>query len=324
MEEKVLFEHNTLESPESKQDSKEIASFANRLLLLFLIAYGLSSIVVQIVQRSVKSTLVDDLGHILLMCFSLILVPIIGSRLFRTTPKQIVLGEQRASKLPAGNSLLLTLSLFFFESGIVLWSLPFIQRFSPDQFNPQPLFYLMITIIGACILVPFNEEILFRRIGLQYAQKYGMMFAVVTSSVVFALAHGVRFQVFYALLLGLCAGTLCAKTGSILWPILLHMAHNGCMAAMSYVFPFYEGLPSFRFYLLLFVFAVLCVVCVLLYAARQQIRLRNISIKVSMRTFWTQMKSDKSKYKAYFTSAGGLGFLMLAIVNFLGGLIGRA
>ncbi|WP_101698551.1 CPBP family intramembrane glutamic endopeptidase [Clostridium minihomine] len=320
MEEKVIFEHNLLESQESKQDLKEIASFANRLLLLFLTAYGLSSIVVQIIQRSVTSALVDDLRHILLLCFSVILVFVAGSRLFRTTPKRIAFGTLAAPKLPAVDSVFLMLSLFFFEWGIVLWSLPFIQKFSPDQFNPPPLFYLIIAIIGPCILGPINEEILFRRIGFQYAQKYGMMFAVVTSSIVFAFVHGARFQVFYALLLGLCAGILCAKTGSILWPILLHMAHNGFQIAMSYLFPFYEGIPSFRFYLLLFVFAVLCVTCFLLYAARQQIRLRNISIKAGMKAFWTQMKSDKSKYKAYFTSAGGLGFLMLAIGNLLGEL----
>lgn len=320
MEKREPAQSSTIALRDSQQDLTEIASFANRLLLLFLVSYGLSSIVVRIVQRSMKSTLVNDLSHILLVGLVLILVLVFGSRLFHTTPKQLIFGERTVPKLPAMDSWLLTLSLFFFEYGILLLSLPFLKRFSPDEFNPAPLFYLIIAIIGFCILVPVNEEILFRRIGFQYSQKYGTMFAVVTSSVVFAFAHGVRFQVLYAFLLGLCAGILCAKTGSILWTILLHMAHNGFNIVMSYLFPFYEEIPSFRFYLLWFVFAVLCVICFLLYAARQKISLRDFSIKAGMKKIWTQMKSDKSKYKAYFTSVGGLGFIVLAIINWLGGL----
>ena len=320
MQEKEPVEGSTIGLQESKQDLKEIASFANRLLLLFLSSYGLSSIVVQIVQRSVKSALVDDLSQILQLCIALILALVFGSCLFRMTPKQIVFGKRTDPKLPAIDSAFLMLSLFFFEWGIVLLSIPFLKRSSPDDFNPDPFFYLMTSIIGFCILVPVNEEILFRRIGFQYVQKYGTMFAVVTSSVVFAFAHGVRFQVFYALLLGLCAGILFAKTGSILWPIHLHTAHNGFMVAMTYLFPFYEGIPSLRFYSLWVLFTVLCVICFLLYTARQKISLRDLSIKAGMKKIWTQMKSDKSKYKAYFTSAGGLGFIVMAVINLLAGL----
>lgn len=149
-------------------------------------------------------------------------------------------------------------------------SMPLLKRYSPDEFKPSPLFYLILAIIGPCILGPVNEEILFRRIGFQYTQKYGTMFAVITSSVIFAFAHGISLQAFFALLLGLCAGILCAKTGTILWPILLHMAHNGFHVAMGYLFPSYEGISSFRFYLLLLMFAMLGVICFLLYASRQK------------------------------------------------------
>lgn len=320
MEEKVPFKNDTMEPQESNQDLKEIASFANRLLLLFLASYGLSSLVVEIIQKIAKSTFVDDVHHILLLCFVLLFVFVLGSRLFRTTPKRIAFGTRTAPKLPAIDSCLLALSLFFFEYGILLLSLPVMKRLSPGELNPPPLVYLIIAIIGPCLLGPVAEELIFRRVGLQSAQAYGTMFAVVTSSVAFAFSHGVRFQVLYALLLGLCAGILCAKTGNILWPILLHVTHNNSNMAMTYLFPFYEGIPSFRFYLLLFVFAMLCVVCFLLYAARRKISLRDSSIKAGVKKIWTQMKSDKSKYKAYFTSAGGLGFILIAINNLLGGL----
>lgn len=306
-----------MESRENKENLDGIVTFANRFVILFLVSYFFARIIIGILQKILKISIFDNMTHILLPFFSLLFVLTIGSRLFRTTPKQIILGERTTSKLPVIDSILLMLSLFFFEYGIVLLSLPYLKSFSPDEFNPEPMFNLIISIIGPCILGPVNEEILCRRIGFQYAQKYGTMFAVVTSSVLFALMHGVSLQVLYALLLGFCVGILCAKTGRILWSILLHMAHNGFMVVMTYLFPFYEGIPSPRFYLLWALFAVLSIMCFLLYAARQKISLGALFIKANVKKLWMQMKSDKSKYKAYFTSTGALVVYFVAFMNFL-------
>lgn len=252
-----------MESQENKQNLDGIVTFANRFVILFLTSYLFAKLIISILKKVINISMFDKMTYFLIPFFSLLFVLTIGSRLFRTTPKQIILGERTTSKMPAIDSILLMLSLFFFEYGIILLSLPFLKNYSPDQFNPVPMFNLIIAIIGPCILGPVNEEILCRRIGFQYAQKYGTMFAVITSSVLFALMHGVSLQVLYALLLGFCAGILCAKTGRILWPILLHMAHNGFMVVMTYLFPFYEGIPSLRFYLLWALFAVLCIMCFL-------------------------------------------------------------
>ncbi|BAK99919.1 hypothetical protein OBV_27210 [Oscillibacter valericigenes Sjm18-20] len=307
-----------MEPQKSIKNLEEITSFANRFTILFLTSSILSKIIIMLLQKSIIKIFEDALSNILVLGLILIFVLIFGSCLFRTTPKEIILGKRTAPKLPAIDSIFLTLSLFFFEWGIVLLSMPFLKRYSPDEFNPESLFYLTLSIIGPCILGPVNEEIIFRRIGFQYAEKYGTMFAVITSSVIFAFAHGISFQTFVALLLGLCAGILCARTGTILWPILLHMAHNGFDVAMGYLFPFYEGIPSFRYYLLLTVFAMLCVICFFLYAARQKINLQKISIKTTLKKFREQIRLDGRKYKAYFTSTGALIFFLFCIISFLG------
>lgn len=303
-----------MESQKSKKDLEEVASFANRFAILFLTSSFLSRIIIiMLLQKSIIKTFEDAVSNILILIFVLIF----GSCLFRTTPKEIILGKRTTPKLPAIDSIFLTLSLFFFEWGIVLLSMPFLKRYSPDELNLESLFYLTLSIFGPCILGPVNEEIIFRRIGFQYAQKYGTMFAVITSSVIFAFAHGISFQTFVALLLGLCNGILCAKTGSVLWPFLLHMAHNGFDVAMGYLFPFYEGIPSFRYYLLLSVFAMLCVICFLLYAACKKINLQNISIRTTLKNFWEQTKLDGGKYKAYFSSAGVLIFFIFCVMSLL-------
>lgn len=128
-----------MESQKSKKDLEEIASFANRFIILILTSSFLSKIIIMLLQKSILKSFADELSNILVVGLILTFVPIIGSRLFRTTPKKIAVGE-RTAKLPAIDSVFLTLSLFFFEWGIVLLSMPLLKRYLPDKFKPEPLF----------------------------------------------------------------------------------------------------------------------------------------------------------------------------------------
>lgn len=79
-----------------------------------------------LLQKSIIKTFEDALSNILVVGLVLIFVLIIGSCLFCTTPKEIILGK-RTAKLPAIDSVFLTLSLFFFEWEIALLSVPFLM-----------------------------------------------------------------------------------------------------------------------------------------------------------------------------------------------------
>lgn len=148
-----------MESRENKENLNEIVTFANRFIILFLTSYFIAKIIIGILQKILKISIFDNMTHILLPFFSLLFVLTIGSRLFRTTPKQIILGERTTSKLPIIDSILLMLSLFFFEYGIVLLSLPYLKSFSPDEFkiatklrgrgfeNQSPCFFGSVSVL---------------------------------------------------------------------------------------------------------------------------------------------------------------------------------
>jgi membrane protease YdiL (CAAX protease family) len=82
-------------------------------------------------------------------------------------------------------------------------------------------------VLMVCVMAPLLEELLFRGVILRgFLRRYDPVTAVVHSAALFGLAHLNVHQFFVAFPLGLIAGWLLLRTGS-LWPgILLHALLN--------------------------------------------------------------------------------------------------
>lgn len=82
-------------------------------------------------------------------------------------------------------------------------------------------------LLGPGLLVPVTEELVFR--GLTYRRMRIRMQtyqAVVISALLFALYHGNPIQMLYAFPMALLLALLYEKSGSLAYPILLHMGAN--------------------------------------------------------------------------------------------------
>ena len=82
-------------------------------------------------------------------------------------------------------------------------------------------------LIGAIILGPIFEEIIFRGIflrGLLFS--YSPKYAIIISSVLFGIIHVQPFQIWGAILLGLFFGLIYYKTQNIIITIILHSISN--------------------------------------------------------------------------------------------------
>lgn len=108
--------------------------------------------------------------------------------------------------------------------------------------NDQSIFLMLeenysLTVLGTVLLAPVAEELLYR--GLIFGTLYerSKLLAYIASTLLFALVHIVGYITIYdlpTLLLcllqylpaGLCLGFAYARTGSILTPILAHIAVN--------------------------------------------------------------------------------------------------
>lgn len=95
---------------------------------------------------------------------------------------------------------------------------------------------VMVLVIGASILAPFFEEILFRGFLFQILRdRIGGTLSIVTSSLIFAALHPSTYTILPLFGLACLLCLLYARTGS-LWPsILLHAVHNSVSVLLAMV-----------------------------------------------------------------------------------------
>ena len=87
-------------------------------------------------------------------------------------------------------------------------------------------FNIILTIITYTILPAIFEEAIFRGVLLQPLRKYGNMFAMIVSSLVFASCHGTLPQFITAFLTGMVLSLFVVRTGSLVTSMLIHLSYN--------------------------------------------------------------------------------------------------
>ncbi len=80
--------------------------------------------------------------------------------------------------------------------------------------------------VGAVVIAPIAEELLFRGLLLRLFEGYGERFAILLSAVLFALAHGNLFQMPYALVAGVLLGYTATLAGGLFFPLAFHFLYN--------------------------------------------------------------------------------------------------
>lgn len=93
-----------------------------------------------------------------------------------------------------------------------------------------------LTAVNIGLVVPIVEEILYR--GLLHAllrKRYGVKKALIFSSLIFGLMHGVGFVMVFAILAGLGLALLYEKTGSLAPCIVAHSVGNLASVVLSIV-----------------------------------------------------------------------------------------
>lgn len=108
--------------------------------------------------------------------------------------------------------------------GIGFHSFDYMSALSSEAPDNLPL--LLVTIIHTAVLPAFIEEIAIRGCLMQPLRKFGDIFAVVMSGLVFGLLHGNLTQAPFAFIAGCVLGIVCIYTESM-WPnIIIHLLNN--------------------------------------------------------------------------------------------------
>ena len=82
------------------------------------------------------------------------------------------------------------------------------------------------TLLGICVIAPLGEELIFRKLFIDRARRFGDTAAILLSALLFGLFHANLFQFFYAFMLGILLAYVYTRTGKLSWCVVMHAAVN--------------------------------------------------------------------------------------------------
>lgn len=106
---------------------------------------------------------------------------------------------------------------------------------TPRSFVGVLFFYLSTAVVPALI-----EEIALRGIVMQPLRRYGDMFAVLCSSIIFGLMHCNLMQIPFAFIAGIAIGYAVIVTESVWTGVLIHFLNNAFSVTVSIIEDFYS------------------------------------------------------------------------------------
>lgn len=110
---------------------------------------------------------------------------------------------------------------------------PQMELIAPAEFSLSA--YLM-TLLVVAIVAPVAEEVLFRGVLYRWLrERIGIVFALILSSLIFSVVHGVVALIPAIAVLGLILGWIYERTQSIWAPILVHGIYNAIVTTILYV-----------------------------------------------------------------------------------------
>ncbi|MCK0116685.1 CPBP family intramembrane metalloprotease [Isoptericola sp. S6320L] len=88
---------------------------------------------------------------------------------------------------------------------------------------------LILTFVFLTVLTPVGEEFFFRGVVTNALLRYGPVVGVLSSSVFFALVHGINIALPSAFVVGVIAAEVMRRSGSI-WPaVIVHAVNNAAL-----------------------------------------------------------------------------------------------
>lgn len=110
-----------------------------------------------------------------------------------------------------------------------------IQPIAPDLPAPAGVAASVIYFITLAVCPAILEELLFRGVILQSLRRFGDVFALVMSALLFSMSHGNLVQGISSFCLGLVSGYFALITGSLFVPILTHFVNNGLVVGSTFL-----------------------------------------------------------------------------------------
>ncbi len=107
----------------------------------------------------------------------------------------------------------------------------------PDMGTPETLPGIILYLITLVLAPAFVEEIIFRGIIMQSLRRFGDIFALIASAVIFGIFHLNLVQMPYCIILGLGIGYFVMRTGSLWVGVIIHFVNNLIASVFEFITP---------------------------------------------------------------------------------------
>lgn len=197
----------------------------------------LTSFITVPVHNVFKNSLTENNVSVILTCITSC-VSLITPYLFLRAYTDKEEREQKVEKASIGKSLLYVLMgipvITFIQilTSIILKNINVdyniidkLNIFDSTSVLSTALFFIQIAVLPAIF-----EELYMRKGALNYAKKYDKVFAIITTSIMFAGIHLNLSQSIFAFMLGIVFAYIAVKTNRIFPTMLLHFINNGLSA----------------------------------------------------------------------------------------------
>ncbi len=135
----------------------------------------------------------------------------------------------------------------------------------PEMEIPETLPGILLYVLCLAVAPAFIEEMVFRGIIMQNLRRFGDIFALVASSLIFGIFHLNLIQMPYAFILGLGIGYFVMRTGSLWVGVIIHFINNSVAVAFEFLTPvLHEDIMVLINLVYNLVFAVLGVIALVL------------------------------------------------------------
>ena len=229
------------QSTDTNKEKKKVINkpmIVGGIYLLCVLLFILFKILAQVgVLNGLDDALQETLSSCIIQILILLIIPFLLYILLTKQSIKDTAKEFRLKKISAKSilfSVLIGIGVYFliaYVSGFFSTILSFLGAESvPNNKSINyaqysiPMFFL--TVFISAVLPAICEEFIHRGMLIGILSKYGVVFAIVVSSLAFGFLHMNINQCFYAVLIGLFLGYLCIYTKSIIPCMIIHFMNN--------------------------------------------------------------------------------------------------
>ncbi|MFI3324716.1 MAG: type II CAAX endopeptidase family protein [Clostridia bacterium] len=172
----------------------------------------------------------------------------------------------------------------------------------------------ILKIIAVSIAPAVFEEFVFRGVVLSKLKKYGASFAIVVSSILFAILHSNLISMPFAFLAGLVMGFIYVKTNNLWITIFIHFLNNAFSIVQEEILNYFTGENAIIVFNVIFYAVIVFAFCFLAYLEYRDKISSNLKNEIEFIGF-------KTKMFAAFTNPSTIAFVVLCISTLISNIV---